>query len=78
MQGLTAARPQATQNPQNAGAQDPKHLIQAAGSILEQAVSQFGPQIIEILKQILTGPPPGAGSQGSPQGGGAMMSPGIM
>ena len=60
MQGLNAAQPPAA--PPGGG--DPKQqLLQAAGTVLQDAVAQFGPQIVEVLTQLLTtAPPPGAGA----------------
>ena len=68
MGGLAAARPEAA-------APQEQPDLQAAASILQDAVSQFGPQIIDVLKQLLESAP-AAGGDGSggqtPQAG--MMS----
>lgn len=75
LQGLAAAKPAPSQQPP--AQEDPKQLLHAAAGILQDAVSQFGPQIIMVLKQLLdtapTGnapqtqaPPPGPG--GPPEG----------
>ena len=50
VQGLQAAQPTPTAPP--TGGQNPQ--VEAAMSLLQQAVAQYGPGIIEVLKQILT------------------------
>ena len=76
MQGLQSARPDDQEAPSQEGG-GPEELLQAAGSILEQAVSQFGPEIILVLKEMLSGSAPsGAGEEaggGMMGGGGGMM-----
>ena len=66
MQGLTAAAPQAAEPEQ--GQPD----LQAAASVLQDAVSQYGPQIIEAIQALLAG----GGEAGGPAAGG--MPPGMM
>lgn len=62
MQGLEQARPDAQPN-QDAGGD----LQQAAAGILQDAVSQFGPEIIQVIIQIL--------SSGGEQGEGSGQQP---
>lgn len=64
MGGLAAARPEAS-TPQE------QPDLQAAASILQDAVSQFGPQILDVLKQLLESAPT-SGGDGS--GGAAPMT----
>lgn len=71
MQGLAAARPVSQQNDDGGGAGDPQQLVQAAGALLEDAVKQFGPEIVMVLKQMLAGP--GAGEPEGDEGNGGMM-----
>ena len=66
MQGLTAAVPQAVEPEQ--GQPD----LQAAASVLQDAVAQFGPQIIEAIQALLAG----GGEAAGPAAGG--MPPGMM
>ncbi len=40
---------------------DSKHMEQVAGTLLEGAVRQFGPEIIDTLKAMLIGPGPEVG-----------------
>lgn len=61
MQGLSSAAPAAPE--MAAPAAGPEQAMQ----ILQDAVSQYGPEIIEILKQILAGA--GAGPAGGDMGG---------
>ena len=67
MQGLQSARPNESEAPSQEGG-GPEELMQAAASLLEQAVSQFGPEIVPILQQLLSGAGGGAG----PEAGGGM------
>lgn len=58
MQGLAGAAP-----PPDAGGQqpDPQQLLQIAATLLDELSQKFGPEILDVLKQIL-----------SQQGGGAV------
>lgn len=71
MQGLAAARPAESQGAEGGG---PEQLVQAAGALLEDAVAQFGPEIVMVLKEMLAGPsaPGGAEPEGD-EGMGGMM-----
>lgn len=53
MSGLAAAKPQDSQSDQQSQPKDPKVLMQAAASLLQEAASQFGPEIIMVIKQLL-------------------------
>lgn len=65
MQGLGAARPPvASPQPGGGGAQDPKQLMQTAGAILQDLAQKFGPQILQVLKQLLDASTPQAGAGG--------------
>jgi hypothetical protein len=71
MQGLQNARPAPSEPDADemGGGGDQQDMVKAAGGLLEQAVSQFGPQIIDVLKQILSGgggPPTSHGGSGAP------------
>lgn len=70
MQGLDAARPA----PPQAQPPDPKA---AAIQLLKTAVQQFGPEIIQALKEILDNIPGAAGPAGEVPGPG-MSGPGMM
>lgn len=83
IQGLAASRPQAGPPPVGGGGgdgADPQQLVQVAATVLSELSDRFGPQIIEVFKQLLAGPPPGAGAQGPPVVGGGVgqMPPGRM
>ena len=66
MKGLASAQPEAAQPEQ--GQPD----LQAAASVLQDAVAQFGPQIIEAIQALLAG----GGEAAGPAAGG--MPPGPM
>lgn len=63
MGGLTAARPEMAPPSQEAAPD-----LQAAAMVLQDAVEQYGPQIIDVLRQILSSTP-GAGGE-PPEGAG--------
>lgn len=75
MQGLEKAAPQP-------GPQDPQQaLMQAAGQLLNSAVQKFGPEIIEVIKEMLGVGPGGGGPKAlapPPGGPGGPPPPGVM
>lgn len=71
LQNLKAAAPAAGPkgpggtSPDGAGGPDNSVLLKAAAHVLQQAVQQFGPQIVMVLKQILSSAGQG-GDAGAP------------
>ena len=71
VQGLQAAKPSpSAAAPQSGGAGGKGHLVQAAVQLVQQAVTQFGPEIVPILLQLLQSATGGAGGAGASGGQG--------
>lgn len=79
LQGLAAARPPVTAPPQlsrsQGGQHDPKQLLQVAGTVLQELVKQFGPDIVAAFQQVLQAASSPAAPQG--QGGGPQTPPAV-
>lgn len=54
MQGLSSAAPNSP-DPLSQD-QDPKELMQTAAMLLMEIASKFGPEILNVMKQLLSGP----------------------
>ena len=59
MQGLAAAQPEMS------APEQPQASPEAAMGIIQDAVAQFGPEIVSILKQILASAPDGGAEEAS-------------